>query len=183
MAKRRSNPTPPHSTTQDFDALFDSAPDGSPEKPFQRNAANARERARMRVLSRAFSRLKTALPWVPTDTKLSKLDTLRLASSYIAHLRTVLRNDVSDDVMKTNDVIGKRHRPPVHPITLTWPFTISNNKPGSGGEDSNTSVQNENKVLAEPHPMPYHSYPPCEYMHTTFTDEHMARDAYGHYIH
>ncbi|CAO2628298.1 Transcription factor 21 [Lemmus lemmus] len=47
----------------------------------------------MRVLSKAFSRLKTTLPWVPPDTKLSKLDTLRLASSYIAHLRQILAND------------------------------------------------------------------------------------------
>ncbi|EFX67721.1 hypothetical protein DAPPUDRAFT_37461, partial [Daphnia pulex] len=52
--------------------------------------ANARERARMRVLSRAFCRLKTTLPWVPADTKLSKLDTLRLATTYIGHLRAVL---------------------------------------------------------------------------------------------
>jgi hypothetical protein len=57
--------------------------------PVQRNTANARERARMRVLSKAFSKLKTTLPWVPADTKLSKLDTLRLASSYIAHLRQI----------------------------------------------------------------------------------------------
>lgn len=68
---------------------------GAPQegKQVQRNAANARERARMRVLSKAFSRLKTSLPWVPADTKLSKLDTLRLASSYIAHLRQILSND------------------------------------------------------------------------------------------
>lgn len=59
-----------------------------------RNAANARERARMRVLSKAFCRLKTTLPWVPADTKLSKLDTLRLAATYIAHLRAILRDDV-----------------------------------------------------------------------------------------
>ncbi|TSP79472.1 Transcription factor 21 [Bagarius yarrelli] len=66
---------------------------GHEGKQVQRNAANARERARMRVLSKAFSRLKTTLPWVPPDTKLSKLDTLRLASSYIAHLRQILAND------------------------------------------------------------------------------------------
>lgn len=58
--------------------------------PVQRNAANARERARMRVLSSAFCRLKTKLPWVPADTKLSKLDTLRLATIYIQQLRTCL---------------------------------------------------------------------------------------------
>ncbi|KAA0195770.1 hypothetical protein HAZT_HAZT006140 [Hyalella azteca] len=63
---------------------------GRREKPVQRNAANARERTRMRILARAFCRLKTTLPWVPPDTKLSKLDTLRLAASYIAHLRGVL---------------------------------------------------------------------------------------------
>ncbi|PIK52889.1 putative transcription factor 21-like [Apostichopus japonicus] len=50
----------------------------APIKPSQRNAANARERSRMRVLSKAFTKLKTSLPWVPDDTKLSKLDTLRL---------------------------------------------------------------------------------------------------------
>lgn len=65
-----------------------------------RNAANARERARMRVLSKAFGRLKTTLPWVPADTKLSKLDTLRLATTYIAHLSSLLttteRSDVAD---------------------------------------------------------------------------------------
>ncbi|XP_072397726.1 musculin-like [Diabrotica undecimpunctata] len=79
----------------------------------QRNAANERERARMRVLSKAFCRLKTTLPWVPADTKLSKLDTLRLATSYIAHLRAVLMDQpVSGDNL------------PKHPLTLTWPFTF-----------------------------------------------------------
>ena len=47
----------------------------------------------MRVLSKAFCRLKTTLPWVPSDTKLSKLDTLRLATTYIAHLRQTLLED------------------------------------------------------------------------------------------
>ena len=76
-----------------------SSPDGDSAQddgPAPRNAANERERARMRVLSRAFTRLKTSLPWVPADTKLSKLDTLRLASCYIAHLSRLLAED--DDI-------------------------------------------------------------------------------------
>ncbi|XP_048832897.1 transcription factor 21 isoform X2 [Brienomyrus brachyistius] len=77
----------------------------------QRNAANARERARMRVLSRAFRRLKTSLPWVPADTKLSKLDTLRLASSYISHLRQLLRGEAYDGGLG-------------QPGSLTWPFMV-----------------------------------------------------------
>ena len=83
-------------------------------KQVQRNAANARERARMRVLSKAFSRLKTTLPWVPPDTKLSKLDTLRLASSYIAHLRQILAND-------------KYENGYIHPVNL-----VSRGRPGPG---------------------------------------------------
>lgn len=67
------------------------------QPPIQRNAANARERARMRVLSSAFCRLKTKLPWVPADTKLSKLDTLRLATIYIQQLRASLSKEETDD--------------------------------------------------------------------------------------
>ncbi|GAB6027927.1 Transcription factor 21 [Chamberlinius hualienensis] len=95
------------------------------DKPIQRNAANARERARMRVLSKAFSRLKTTLPWVPPDTKLSKLDTLRLAASYIAHLRQILATD--------EDQQG----PNIHPINLTWPFTFNAIKPQECDGDLN----------------------------------------------
>ncbi|XP_069477303.1 musculin [Ambystoma mexicanum] len=83
-------------------------------KQTQRNAANARERARMRVLSKAFSRLKTSLPWVPADTKLSKLDTLRLASSYIQHLRQLLQEDRYHQGVYMH-----------HPANLAWPFVVS----------------------------------------------------------
>lgn len=63
----------------------------------QRNAANARERSRMRVLSTAFAKLKSVLPWVPRDTKLSKLDTLKLASGYIAYLKRKLDDSEAQD--------------------------------------------------------------------------------------
>uniref|UniRef100_A0A8C0H7R1 Musculin n=1 Tax=Chelonoidis abingdonii TaxID=106734 RepID=A0A8C0H7R1_CHEAB len=94
-------------------------------KQSQRNAANARERARMRVLSKAFSRLKTSLPWVPPDTKLSKLDTLRLASSYIAHLRQLLQEDRYENGY-------------VHPVNLTWPFVVSG-RPESDTKEVSTA--------------------------------------------
>ncbi|XP_025025019.1 musculin-like [Python bivittatus] len=94
-------------------------------KQSQRNAANARERARMRVLSKAFSRLKTSPPWVPPDTKLSKLDTLRLASSYIAHLRQLLQEDCYEKGY-------------VHPVNLTWPFVVSG-RPESDTKEVSTA--------------------------------------------
>jgi hypothetical protein len=69
----------------------------------QRSAANDRERIRMRVLSKAFVRLKTSLPWVPSDTKLSKLDTLKLATSYISYLTKILQEDSEDDSSNCNN--------------------------------------------------------------------------------
>ncbi|KAM8831480.1 uncharacterized protein tcf23 [Spinachia spinachia] len=50
----------------------------------------ARERSRVRNLRQAFHSLQAALPSVPPDTKLSKLDVLVLAANYIAHLTETL---------------------------------------------------------------------------------------------
>ncbi|CAG4950643.1 unnamed protein product [Colias eurytheme] len=118
MPRKRVNKSPSFDKKDDCldddDFLFDdtqSSSGRSGHEPQHRNAANARERARMRVLSKAFCRLKTTLPWVPADTKLSKLDTLRLAASYIAHLRALLHEPRS------------AHTPP-HPLSLAWPFTF-----------------------------------------------------------
>ncbi|XP_013190585.1 neurogenin-1 [Amyelois transitella] len=118
MPRKRANRSPPveklSDEADDDDYFFDdsqSSSGRSTQEPQHRNAANARERARMRVLSKAFCRLKTTLPWVPADTKLSKLDTLRLAASYIAHLRALLHEPRS------------AHTPP-HPLSLAWPFAF-----------------------------------------------------------
>ncbi|XP_044864817.1 transcription factor 23 isoform X2 [Mauremys mutica] len=63
-------------------------PRGSVGKLCPENAA--RERSRVRTLRQAFLALQAALPSVPPDTKLSKLDVLVLATSYIAHLTHTL---------------------------------------------------------------------------------------------
>ncbi|XP_067154696.1 basic helix-loop-helix transcription factor scleraxis-like [Apteryx mantelli] len=56
----------------------------------QRAAANARERDRTHSVNTAFSALRTLIPTEPADRRLSKVETLRLAASYIAHLANVL---------------------------------------------------------------------------------------------
>nr|XP_046168856.1 transcription factor 15-like isoform X2 [Oncorhynchus gorbuscha] len=56
----------------------------------QRNTANARERDRTQSVNTAFTALRTLIPTEPVDRKLSKIETLRLASSYISHLANVL---------------------------------------------------------------------------------------------
>ncbi|XP_054477064.1 basic helix-loop-helix transcription factor scleraxis-like isoform X2 [Anoplopoma fimbria] len=66
--------------------------DGSPPhgEVRQRTAANARERDRTNSVNTAFTALRTLIPTEPADRKLSKIETLRLASSYISHLGNVL---------------------------------------------------------------------------------------------
>ncbi|KAL5288957.1 MSC family protein [Megaselia abdita] len=105
-----------------FDSAFDedsSSCNSRNETGVPRNAANARERARMRVLSSAFSKLKTKLPNIPADTKLSKLDTLRLATIYIKQLKGLVEGDQSS----TEEVPVKFNH---SQNSLTWPFTYQN---------------------------------------------------------
>ncbi|NP_001164720.1 paraxis protein [Saccoglossus kowalevskii] len=56
----------------------------------QRTAANARERDRTHSVNSAFTTLRDLIPTEPPDRKLSKIETLRLAASYISHLETTL---------------------------------------------------------------------------------------------
>uniref|UniRef100_G3UKN8 Transcription factor 15 n=1 Tax=Loxodonta africana TaxID=9785 RepID=G3UKN8_LOXAF len=61
-------------------------------------SSNARERDRTQSVNTAFTALRTLIPTEPVDRKLSKIETLRLASSYIAHLANVLLlGDAADD--------------------------------------------------------------------------------------
>ena len=62
------------------------------EKDHRRRIANVRERQRTQALSEAFDALRKIIPTLPSD-KLSKIETLYLASQYIDFLYQVLRND------------------------------------------------------------------------------------------
>lgn len=66
------------------------SPPTMPTEVRQRTAANARERDRTNSVNTAFTALRTLIPTEPADRKLSKIETLRLASSYISHLGNVL---------------------------------------------------------------------------------------------
>lgn len=63
----------------------------TPGRPAAANAA--RERSRVQTLRHAFLELQKTLPSVPPDTKLSKLDVLLLATTYIAHLTRSLQDE------------------------------------------------------------------------------------------
>ncbi|RMC15313.1 hypothetical protein DUI87_07502 [Hirundo rustica rustica] len=97
----------------------------APGRPAAANAA--RERSRVQTLRHAFLELQRTLPSVPPDTKLSKLDVLLLATTYIAHLTRslqdeeespgeglgALRGDGYLHPVKVGELRSSRHRPPV----------------------------------------------------------------------
>ncbi|RWS28656.1 Transcription factor 15-like protein [Leptotrombidium deliense] len=56
-----------------------------------RQVANARERDRTQSVNDAFAVLRTRIPTEPEDRKLSKIEVLRLATSYINHLSNVIK--------------------------------------------------------------------------------------------
>lgn len=77
-----------------------------------------KERRRTESINSAFSELRECIPNVPADTKLSKIKTLRLATSYIAYLMETLAKDSQGgeteafraDLKKMESREGKRKR-------------------------------------------------------------------------
>ena len=57
------------------------------------NRACPQERRRTLSINNAFAQLRGCIPNVPSDTKLSKIKTLRLATSYISYLMDILAKD------------------------------------------------------------------------------------------
>ncbi|XP_037644823.1 twist-related protein 2 [Sebastes umbrosus] len=66
----------------------------------QRCLANVRERQRTQSLNEAFTSLRKIIPTLPSD-KLSKIQTLKLASRYIDFLCQVLQSDEMDNKMSS----------------------------------------------------------------------------------
>ena len=91
----------------------------------------------MRVLSKSFERLKLTLPWVPADTKLSKLDTLRLAMTYINHLHSLLLETDSDTAEDTTSLNVKR----------SWPYTAPTNLLGSSMMTETSRFEDNNNKM------------------------------------
>lgn len=57
-----------------------------PVKRQRRGQANRRERVRTENVNAGFEHLRQLIPTDPKDRKLSKIEILRLATSYISHL-------------------------------------------------------------------------------------------------
>ncbi|XP_068094482.1 transcription factor 24 [Hyperolius riggenbachi] len=131
---------PPGSSEEDTlgKGKFDAARAGGSQgsgivgRPAAANAA--RERNRVQTLRHAFMELQRTLPSVPPDTKLSKLDVLILATTYIAHLTRSLQEEdekshshqsssPSSSTSVSPDLLGTLHSGDgyLHPVKK-WPM-------------------------------------------------------------
>ena len=66
----------------------------------KRTAANERERKRMHTVNSAFDQLRELVPTYPSTRKLSKIDTLKLACTYIQDLKALL---ISSQILPHGD--------------------------------------------------------------------------------
>ncbi|VDL89407.1 unnamed protein product [Schistocephalus solidus] len=62
----------------------------------KRTSQNQQDKRRTREMNRAYCRLRTCIPEIPADTKLTKLKTLRMAISYIRALAWVADSTSSE---------------------------------------------------------------------------------------
>lgn len=103
---RSSTGTPPSSPDQncgDLDINSSNPTVCKEQKKHRREEANKRERTRMHTVNSAFDHLRQLVPTYPSNRKLSKIETLRLACSYIQDL-TKLVNDHNIQAMHGEDV-------------------------------------------------------------------------------
>nr|XP_038030484.1 transcription factor 24 [Anas platyrhynchos] len=114
----------------------------APGRPAAANAA--RERSRVQTLRQAFLELQKTLPSVPPDTKLSKLDVLLLATTYIAHLTRSLQDEEEAPGEGLGALRGDGY---LHPVKK-WPMR-SRLYIGATGQFLNHSVQGESGSQGE----------------------------------
>nr|XP_057927480.1 protein atonal homolog 1a [Doryrhamphus excisus] len=82
------------------------APSSKPTNGVQRQrrvAANARERRRMHGLNHAFDELRSVIPALDNDKKLSKYETLQMAQIYINALAELLQDPTTSPPSKSDE--------------------------------------------------------------------------------
>ncbi|XP_016369799.1 twist-related protein-like [Sinocyclocheilus rhinocerous] len=94
------SPTPGKRSKKCSSGSGSGSPQSLEDLQTQRVMANVRERQRTQSLNEAFASLRKIIPTLPSD-KLSKIQTLKLASRYIDFLCQVLQSDELDSKMSS----------------------------------------------------------------------------------
>lgn len=92
------------------------------EMQLQRVMANVRERQRTQSLNEAFASLRQIIPSLPSD-KLSKIQTLQLATQYIEFLYQILSNGESAASSDSSDA-GSEHGKYLAQDKLSYAFSV-----------------------------------------------------------
>ncbi|XP_032549917.1 basic helix-loop-helix transcription factor scleraxis-like, partial [Chiroxiphia lanceolata] len=123
----------------------------------RRAAANARERHRTHSVNSAFGALRRLIPTRPADRRLSKVETLRLAASYISHLANVLllQQRRHDEGVDAEQPCPQNPQPPASPQPCSPPgsstprpictFCLSEQRQRVRDERRKTSLRNSKK--------------------------------------
>ena len=74
-----------------------------------RSAANLRERRRMQCINEAFEGLRSHIPTLPYEKRLSKVDTLRLAICYINFLTKLVGSTEGSNPVECDDDYPSEH--------------------------------------------------------------------------
>ena len=109
----------------------------------QRAIANVRERQRTQSLNDAFTHLRHIIPTLPSD-KLSKIQTLKLATRYIDFLYQILHNDEEQHAHLTFDRDPISSQP--SDGTLSYAFSVWRME---GAWSSNDEPSNEHPMDGE----------------------------------
>jgi twist-like protein len=110
----------------------------------QRTIANVRERQRTQSLNDAFAHLRLIIPTLPSD-KLSKIQTLKLATRYIDFLYQILRTDDQQQ-----NLIFDRDSSPTqqNERTLSYAFSVWRME---GAWSTNENINNEHQTSSIDH--------------------------------
>ncbi|XP_049875719.1 protein twist [Pectinophora gossypiella] len=93
------------------------------EMQIQRVMANVRERQRTQSLNEAFASLRQIIPSLPSD-KLSKIQTLQLATQYIEFLYQILSNNESAPSSDGGSDAGSEHGKYLAQDKLSYAFSV-----------------------------------------------------------
>ncbi|XP_023257898.1 protein atonal homolog 1-like [Seriola lalandi dorsalis] len=103
----------------------------------RRVAANARERRRMHGLNKAFDELRSVIPSLENEKKLSKYDTLQMAQIYINELSELLAGVVQSECMGPADKSSRRSL--IHSL-----------RPAASAQEQLTGEQRDHLIILGP---------------------------------
>ncbi|CAH1790160.1 unnamed protein product [Owenia fusiformis] len=112
--------------------------------PSQRMAANIRERRRMCSLNTAFERLRRRVPVFPHEKRLSRIQTLRLAITYISFMSELLTGQDMNTMMK--QTITEQKPVVWQPYDDTDDADLTDSSPPQGNTPTNGYIDTNQQI-------------------------------------